>query len=577
MKLESLEIFLVILIIGIQFIVFFRTRNQIRIFRELVPTAEDVSLVRVYIPEDDLDRLHPKAILDNIDKYREKKPTPAKAGVQSLVKSLIHRNDNAMPVEKTVDNTALFSQGMQYALEDPEEDLTDEFVSFHEDEQEDQYEVAPEEIVYDDAVEVNILETNKNSSPGFKKILFSINNYLLRNRGASSDFNLIKDIVERNTVAAEEDINLSLGIPLYLGLMGTMIGIVIALFNMPDLGVQLGSQDTGKTLDEGIGMLIGGVKIAMIASFVGLLLTIVNSGWAFKGSKSFSETRKNDLYTFIQIELLPIINKGMASTLDSLQRNLMRFNEEFNKNLTGLSGIFDSMRSAIREQKDLLDALDRAKVSDMTRYNVAVLKQLDVSVKQFERFNEHITNVNRFVESSATLVSRSNEILDRTDNFREIADGIKDRLQESRMLMEFLSAHFNNLESHKDHTNQAVVDVALAITDVFSQLKRHIEAASQEMKTFTVDELQILKDAFSQPRNNLSNLEHLSVLKTDVAKWKDMAAQQADTVRKALDLMNGTMAQSKEILEKLESRSLAGRAKGLKDSVVRLFGTKKQA
>jgi hypothetical protein len=56
-----------------------------------------------------------------------------------------------------------------------------------------------------------------------------------------------------------------------------------------------------------------------------------------------------------------------------------------------------------------------------------------------------------------------------------------------------------------------------------------------------------------------------------------MAAQQADTVRKALDLMNGTMAQSKEILEKLESRSLAGRAKGLKDSVVRLFGTKKQA
>jgi hypothetical protein len=356
-----------------------------------------------------------------------------------------------------------------------------------------------------------------------------------------------------------------------------MIGIVIALFNMPDLNVQLGSQETGQKLDEGIGMLIGGVKIAMIASFVGLLLTIINSGWAFKGSKSFSETRKNDLYTFIQIELLPIINKGMASTLDSLQRNLMRFNEEFNKNLNGLTGIFDSMRLAIREQKDLLDALDRAKVSEMTKFNLTVLKQLDVSVRQFERFNAHIINVNQFVENSNALVSKSNEILNRTDNFREIAEGLRDRLNESRALMDFLSTHFNNLESHKDHTNQAVVDVALAITDVFAQLKRHIEAASQEMKTFTVDELQILKDAFSQPRNNLSNLEHLSVLKTDVAKWKDMAAQQADTVRKALDLMNGTMAQSKEILEKLESRSLAGRAKGLKDSVVRLFGTKKQA
>jgi hypothetical protein len=48
--------------------------------------------------------------------------------------------------------------------------------------------------------------------------------------------------------------------------------------NIVDLGISLGSQDTGKALDQGIGTLISGVKIAMIASFAGLLLTVLNSG-----------------------------------------------------------------------------------------------------------------------------------------------------------------------------------------------------------------------------------------------------------------------------------------------------------
>jgi hypothetical protein len=81
-----------------------------------------------------------------------------------------------------------------------------------------------------DKTEVNIIETSATKNLVFEKILFSTNNYLIRNRGAASDFNLIKDIVERNIDAVEEDINSSIGIPLYLGLMGTMMGIVIGLF-----------------------------------------------------------------------------------------------------------------------------------------------------------------------------------------------------------------------------------------------------------------------------------------------------------------------------------------------------------
>ena len=42
------------------------------------------------------------------------------------------------------------------------------------------------------------------SNPLIIKVVDTINSYLLRNKGAVSDFNLIKDIVERNCDAVDE-------------------------------------------------------------------------------------------------------------------------------------------------------------------------------------------------------------------------------------------------------------------------------------------------------------------------------------------------------------------------------------
>ena len=219
----------------------------------------------------------------------------------------------------------------------------------------------------------------------------------------------------------------------------------------------------------------------------------------------------------------------MASTLESLQRNLLKFNNEFTNNLKGLTGIFDASRSAIKEQKELLDALDRAKVSDMTRYNVAVLKQLDVSVGQFEKFNAYLTNVTQFVENSQSIVSRTNELLARTDNFKNIADNLENKLNQSQLLMQFLSEHFNKLNEHKEFTSNAVADVGHLISETFKELKEHIQNSSESVKQFTVDETELLKAALSASKTNLGNLEHLSTLKTDVSQFKNSSASRRTT------------------------------------------------
>lgn len=532
MKIESIEILLVLVIVSVQVYVFIRTFKQIIIFKNIIPNINSLQVTKIFVPSADIEILSPKEILAKISSYKN----------SNIVTPLYIPAGDFSDMDSDSFNPPL---AVNHSISNIEK------------------------------IEVNIIETNAKRNANFEKILFSTNNYLIRNHGAASDFNLIKDIVERNTDAVEEDINSSIGVPLYLGLMGTMIGIVIGLFNMPELGTIIGDTKVmDLKLNEGIGLLIGGVKIAMIASFIGLFFTIINSGWVFKGSRSFSEARKNEFYTFVQIELLPLINQGLASTLESLQRNLLKFNNEFSSNLKGLKGIFDASRSAIKEQKELLDTLDRAKVSDMTRYNVAVLKQLDVSVGQFEKFNAYLTNVTQFVENSQSIVSRTNELLARTDNFKNIANNLENKLNQSQLLIQFLSEHFNKLNEHKEFTSNAVADVGHSISETFRELKEHIQNSSEAVKQFTVDETELLKTALSESKTNLGNLEHLGTLKSDVSQFKSSSASQGERLKQAIDDLNKNMVKSIAVLEQIQKSSLSNIAKSITISIKNLFKSK---
>src|SRR6185312_10818498 len=74
--------------------------------------------------------------------------------------------------------------------------------------------------------EVSLVTTSVQGSAALKSILESINTYLIRNRSAVADFSLIKDIVERTAATIEEEVNNTISVPLYMGLLGTLLGII---------------------------------------------------------------------------------------------------------------------------------------------------------------------------------------------------------------------------------------------------------------------------------------------------------------------------------------------------------------
>ncbi len=154
MKVETIEVILVCLIVSIQLYVFARTFIQISVFRRIIPKVTSLKISKVLVPVADLERLSPKEILANIASYKG---------------AAVNVPTNGVPVGDFSD------------LETPT--LFEESYSNHDVER----------------AEVNIIESEVKTNHVLDNILFSVNNYLLRNRGAASDFNLIKDVVERNT------------------------------------------------------------------------------------------------------------------------------------------------------------------------------------------------------------------------------------------------------------------------------------------------------------------------------------------------------------------------------------------
>ena len=192
------------------------------------------------------------------------------------------------------------------------------------------------------------LVSAENPSPEFAGIIDDTNNYLRNNKGAAADFNILKDISERQSEVLEREINATVATPLYVGLLGTFLGVIFGLS-----GIIL----RGGVTNEAIQTFITGVVIAMIGSFVGLLLTLWGNT-LFKDARFERDRHQNDYYTFLQAQLLPRLHSDMASSLTSLKAVLDAFNREFLDKVADFKPIIAGITANIEVQKNFLQNLE---------------------------------------------------------------------------------------------------------------------------------------------------------------------------------------------------------------------------
>ena len=517
---QIIEIVTIVTIISFQFRIFIKTLYNIKKYKSIFPSSDSFYIEKIKLKVDVL-KLHPKKILDNLFNYiSESEP-------KILEEELL--NDNGGLIRPAY------------------------------------YEI-------DNRVDIDLISySSTDNNYVTKKICFSINTYLLRNRGIASDFHLIKDIVERNSDAIEDEVNQTISLPLYLGLLGTFIGIVIGLFQIS--GVSFSGNDSN--LDYAISTLLNGVLIAMIASFMGLLLTIINTGYNFKGAKSIVEENKNDFYTFIQIDLLPLLNQNINSTLYSLQNNLHKFNDDFKINVTGLSSIMGKNYDALISQEKILTTLENMDISSFAKANVKVLQELQLTTENFTKFNKYLTLMNTIVESTTGFTGKINEMIERTDNFNELAKHIIFTFEENKKLTEFLSNHYNALDDSHQLINNSVMKVNAVLDDSLESLKNFTLDRISELQKITLKEMDLMENQYPEKWKKLDNLDLLNELKSILNEIKNNNTNQIKDVSKEVDLINRNLSDVSKSLVSITNNTNSSFSHFFKEFYVRIFSKKK--
>lgn len=339
-------------------------------------------------------------------------------------------------------------------------------------------------------------------NPLQKEINRVLNNYLIRNKGAASDYGLIKDVVERNCNSLEEEIETQTPWPLYFGLMGTMLGIIVGI---GDIAINVGFDQFVEKPEEHIGGLMGDVAMAMIVSCCGILFTTTLSFFA-KKAKSILETRKNAFYSWFQSELMPIISKENASTgLKRLEENLSKFNESFEDNVKELNATFSVVKETSGNQALLMKTLNKMDLKKMAEANMEILSRFNQTVGQLEKFNSYINYSQTVLDdiaqrntaiSEATISVDSN--LDKALN--ELKNGVeqqmsvlRDSLRKSEEEMEKLVACESRLFANQDSKINAFFDSIQS----FKPLIEGINSWKKDLKSQTM-EISRLVDAISQ-------------------------------------------------------------------------------
>lgn len=404
----------------------------------------------------------------------------------------------------------------------------------------------------------------------FKDIVSSINNYLSKNKGAS-EFAILKDITDRNCDAVEEQIEATSPFPIYVGLCGTLIGIV---FGVAVLGYGggidslLSSAETTKTefainmqelvIDDagatGIKDLLRGVAVAMLTTFIGVVLTIRGSTTS-KNAARDNEYRKNQFLSWMQGELLPQMNNSMVKTLDILQRNLTKFNEGFAENSRNLNDVFSRINSTYEGQTEVLRLVQELHVDDIATANVRVLKELQKCTDEINLLQEFLNQSNLYLTNVETLNGQLSNHYERTMLIENMGKFFMDEVLQielrkaaiSRSVGEIDHVMQNALEELQKHTSEQFVALTSATAKEHHEFLKAVEEQQQVLSTKLTETSQVLEE-----------LKNLVAVKDSIAQLAQQGQQQQDAqieelqaIKNAISGLASSGNHQTEVMERL--------------------------
>ncbi len=307
-------------------------------------------------------------------------------------------------------------------------------------------------------IDITVVETG-GKNPSIIRIRDSINAYLLANYGLAVNFGIIKDIIDREIDTQDEEIEHNIPTPLYLGLAATMIGIIFGLFSIPDLA--------GGQFEEGINALINGVKVAMIASLIGLSCTTYLSSGPYKKAKTKLLIDKNSQISYLQAQLLPKLIKTEDTGIFGLIASLDRFTQTATKISDEVLIAANQTGENIELQHEVIDKVSSLDIIKISETNLELFKRIENNIGTFHLFTDYI--------SELTQISNNlKEFSLRTLDINRVVNKIDYDLEANSRLTRFLTEHFEKIESVGKAAAKAVDLSDMAFKESLELLKEGI-------------------------------------------------------------------------------------------------------
>ena len=355
-------------------------------------------------------------------------------------------------------------------------------------------------------------------NPVFKTIIASLNEYLENNQGAVVDFNLMKDIIERNSDAVEEEIDSQISLPINIGLMGTMAGIIFGVISLVSSGV-LNQLVQGSASDiGGIITLLEGVGIAMVTSIIGIVISTYLT-ISFKLAKKEVEDEKNTFLTWIQSKLLPKLSSDFASVINEMTLRLGVFNESFSSNVSEINTILEEVRDTTRGQVDLLKTVEQLKINKIATANIAVYEKLKDCTDEIGALGEMLSASKDYVKS----VTKLNDKLDKSDERIKTIEEIGQFFIKERSQFEIVNRYMGVTE---DALAKSVGIFRENTEKQFNELIVHTNEQRKRYESVIAEEAEALKKRMKELSDITEELKNLSAVKTTIGNLEKATKEQ---------------------------------------------------
>jgi len=403
----------------------------------------------------------------------------------------------------------------------------------------------------DDSEQVELLvipNSTKANHSHFSEVIKSTNAYLCKNKGASADFGILQDTCERQLEKVDNEIGNLINVPLYIGLGGTFIGIIVGLW-----GIDFSATTEGTTTtisSASIGQLLNGVIAAMFASLAGLTFTVINSSLVYKPAAYKNDSDKNHYYDFLQRELLPFLNIGVSKSLGNFKDVLNHFIIKFGENLDDYKDSGHLLNDNLQKQQTVLEEINKL---NLTRTSIKIAETfvgLKESAEHLEKFQSYQKGLNGYVDKTEKVAQEMNVIIEQFKDFnlnlKTISNHSIATIELQHQFKDSLEKHFPTINDHREVWRTQVDELNQDIKEVYKELNNYFRTSTEQIQSFIksnnnyftgIDEIQKAIKIFVE--NSAIQKDKFNVLNNQIVDmrndFKDSQKQSIETNKALID------------------------------------------